>query len=55
MLYNACMAARLKTELVQLRLTALEKEKLKALADQKQKSLSDYIRWLIEREPLIPQ
>ncbi|SPF55448.1 conserved hypothetical protein [Candidatus Desulfosporosinus infrequens] len=46
------MAAKLKTELVQLRLTPLEKEKLKTLADQNQKSLSDYIRWLIDRESL---
>ena len=48
------MAAKLKTELVQLRLTPLEKEKLKALADQQQKTMSDYVRWLIDREPLKP-
>jgi hypothetical protein len=47
------MAAKLKTELVQLRLTPLEKEKLKALADLNQKSLSDCVRWLIDKEPLI--
>lgn len=49
------MAAKLKTEMVQLRLTPLEKEKLKALCDQTQKTYSDYLRWLIDREPLKPK
>lgn len=49
------MAAKLKTSLVQLRLTPLEKEKLKALADQQQKTFSEYVRWLIDREPLKPK
>ena len=46
------MAAKLKTELVQLRLTPLEKEKLKALADLHQKTVSDYIRWLIDQQQM---
>jgi len=47
--------AKLKTELVQLRLTPLEKEKLKALADQIKMSQSGYIRWLIDQQPLKPK
>lgn len=49
------MAAKLKTELVQLRLTPPEKEKLKELSDQNKMSQSGYIRWLIHREPLKPK
>lgn len=49
------MAAKLKTELVQLRLTLQEKEKLKALADENKMALSVYIRWMIHREPLKPK
>jgi hypothetical protein len=41
---------RLKTEIVQLRLTPDEKEALKALAAKKQMSQSEYLRWLIARE-----
>jgi hypothetical protein len=44
------MAAKLKTELLQLRLTSMEKELLKALADKNQMSVSEYIRYLIHKE-----
>jgi hypothetical protein len=49
------MAAKLKTELVQLRLTPLEKEKLRVLSDLYQKTYSECIRWLIEKEPVPPK
>ena len=40
----------LKKELVQLRLTTLDKELLKELAGKNQMSLSEYVRYLIRRE-----
>ena len=41
---------RLKTEIVQIRLTKEEKEELIALANKKSMSYSEYVRWLIARE-----
>jgi hypothetical protein len=41
------MSAAYKTDVVRLRLTPLEKAKLKELADKHQKNMSDYLRYLI--------
>jgi hypothetical protein len=41
---------RLKTSIVQVRLTDGEKETLKALAAKKQMSQSEYFRWFLARE-----
>lgn len=50
MLYTVAMAARLKTEFVQLRLTLAEKEKLVVLAHKAQMGMSEYLRYLIHQE-----
>lgn len=49
---NPMSAAKLKTEVVQLRLDEEEKAKLQALADKEKMSVSAYLRYLIHREPL---
>jgi predicted DNA-binding protein len=49
------MPSELKTELVQLRLSAEEKNKLKALAKQRKMAVSVFIRDWINTTPLKPQ
>jgi predicted DNA-binding protein len=43
-------AEKLKTLRVQLRLTPEDRDNLKKLAKGKGKNISEYIRWLIDRE-----
>ncbi|WP_437178053.1 plasmid mobilization protein [Geomonas diazotrophica] len=44
------MVARLKTEVVQVRLTPASKEQLKTLAKESDMNISEYLRILIDRE-----